>query len=69
MPQPAKRKPRKSPHWYPYLVLGLLAAGVLVIVLNYMGLMFGTHGQASSVWLWGGLGIIAVGFMAATQLR
>jgi hypothetical protein len=69
VPQPVKKKPRKSPRWYPFLVLGLLAVGVLIIVLNYMGLMFGTHGNASGMWLWGGLAFIAAGFMAATQLR
>jgi len=69
VPQQVKKKPRKSPRWYPFLVLGLLALGVLIIVLNYMGLMFGTHGVASGVWLWGGLAFIAAGFMAATQLR
>jgi len=44
-------------------------AGVIVIVLNYLGLMIGDHGTAQNLWLWVGLGSIAVGSIGATQLR
>jgi hypothetical protein len=43
--------------------------GVLVIVLNYLGLMPSPTGQATNLWLWTGLGAIAVGFLGATRLR
>jgi len=43
-----------------------MLAGVIVIVLNYMGLM---PGATSSGWLWAGLGLIALGFVGATQWR
>ena len=46
-----------------------MGAGVAVIVLNYLGLMIGDHGTAKNLWLWVGLGSIAVGFIGATQLR
>jgi hypothetical protein len=69
VPAPVKKKPRKSPRWYGFLVLGLLAAGVLVIVLNYVGLIPGTGHVAASQWLWVGLALIAGGFLAATRLR
>ena len=51
------------------LILLLLFAGVVVIVVNYMGLMPGTGGQASDLYLWVGLGAIAAGFLGATQWR
>lgn len=63
--QPVKR-PRSSPSWYGFLVLGFILVGVGVIVLNYMGIM---PGGTQPVWLWVGLGGIGVGFVAATQWR
>lgn len=60
------KRPRSSPSWYGYLVLGFILLGVAVIVLNYMGLM---PGGTEPLWLWVGLGCIGVGFVAATQWR
>src|SRR5205807_8938207 len=36
---PPKRKPKPSPRWYGPTILGFMFAGVVVIVLNYLGLM------------------------------
>ena len=66
---PPKPKPKPSPRWYGPLILFLMAAGVVVIVLNYMNLMPSSTGQAQNLWLWVGLGSIALGFVGATQLR
>ncbi|MEW6059650.1 MAG: cell division protein CrgA, partial [Actinomycetota bacterium] len=33
---PPKRKPKKSPPWFGWLTLGVMALGVLLIVGNYM---------------------------------
>jgi LPXTG-motif cell wall-anchored protein len=44
-------------------------AGVAVIVLNYLGLIPGTGHQATNFYLFTGLGIIALGFLLATQWR
>ena len=44
-------------------------AGVALIVMNYLGLIPGTHKQATNLYLFMGLGLIAAGFMAATQWR
>ncbi len=63
---PPKRRPKASPRWYGFLVLGLMVVGVAMIVLNYMGLM---PGDTRQLWLWLGLGFIAAGFVAATQWR
>ena len=64
---PPKPKPKPSPKWFGPLILAFMGAGVVVIVLNYLGLMPG--GSAENKWLWIGLGSIAVGFIGATQLR
>lgn len=63
---PPKKKPKPSPRWYGFLVLGLMLVGVAMIVLNYMGIM---PGDTQQLWLWLGLGFIAAGFVAATQWR
>jgi LPXTG-motif cell wall-anchored protein len=43
--------------------------GVMIIVLNYFGLIPGTGDTASNTYLFVGLGLIAAGFIAATQWR
>jgi hypothetical protein len=63
---PQKRRPKASPRWYGFLVLGLILFGVAMIVLNYMGIM---PGGTRQLWLWLGLAFIAGGFVAATQWR
>jgi hypothetical protein len=64
---PPKKKRKPSPKWFGGLILGLMFAGVISIVLNYLGLMPGTHGQAANLWLFVGLGLIAAGFAGSTQ--
>jgi hypothetical protein len=65
-PPPPKKRPKASPRWYGFLVLGLILVGVALIILNYMDLI---PGGTRSLWLWTGLGFIAVGFGAATRWR
>jgi cell division protein CrgA len=73
---PTKRKHKASPRWFGGLILGFMFAGVIVIVLNYLGIMPGftfpfTHwlvgSDTNNFYLLGGLGMIAVGFLLATQ--
>jgi hypothetical protein len=64
--QQAKAKHKSSPRWYGPVLIALMAAGVLVIVLNYVGLIPGTDGQADPIYLWVGLGLIGVGFVGTT---
>ena len=65
-PQQPKKRHRSSPRWYGPLLITLMALGVIVIVANYMGLIPGTDGTASSVWLWIGLGILGAGFVGTS---
>ena len=68
-----RRKPRRvvtptvehkdtkvSPKWYVALMFSLMAIGVIVIILNYIGIVPG--GQRST-YLYSGLGAIAIGFL------
>jgi hypothetical protein len=66
---PPKKKPKPSPRWFGLAILAAMFAGVAVIVVNYLGLMPGTNGQATNLWLFTGLGLIAAGFLASTQWR
>lgn len=66
---PPKKKPKPSPRWFGILVLSILGAGVLVIILNYLSLDAILPGAPRNLYLWSGLGAIAVGFGLATQWR
>jgi hypothetical protein len=63
---PIPRSVKTSPKWMGPLILGLLILGALMIVLNY----FNVLPHAPTNWyLLGGIGLIAVGFITATQYR
>jgi cell division protein CrgA len=63
---PPKPKPKPSPRWLGPVILTILLVGVAIIVLNYLGLV---PGGTTNLYLWVGLGLIALGFGAATQWR
>ena len=65
---PPKRNPKPSPRWLGPLILFVLFAGVIVIVLNYLGVPL-LPGSPRNLYLWTGLGAIALGFGLATQWR
>ncbi len=65
---PPKPKPKPSPKWFGVAILAFLLVGVAIIVANYLGVIPGTDGT-ENLYLWIGLGLIAVGFGAATQWR
>lgn len=68
--RPAKKQRKKSsPRWYGPLIIGVMAIGVILIVMNYIGLMPGTNGTANNEWLWVGLGLIGAGFVGTTFWR
>lgn len=63
---PPKPKPPPSPRWVPILMLGLLAVGVLDLVLYYLGLLPG----GSPLWgLLSGFVLIAGGFFTGIFWR
>jgi hypothetical protein len=62
---PVPKAMKSSPIWVPILMLGLLVTGMLVIVLNYLGVF----GHASNWYLLLGLGLICGGFIVATRYR
>lgn len=66
---PPKPKPKPSPRWLGVTIITVLLAGVAVIVLNYLGIEQLLPGAPSNLYLWIGLGAIAVGFGLATQWR
>ena len=66
---PAPKLDAPSPLWVPILMFSLLVAGGAMIVLNYLGLLLTASGEASNWWLLGGLGLISLGFVTATQYR
>jgi uncharacterized membrane protein YjjP (DUF1212 family) len=61
----AKKQP-PSPTWYVVLMWGLMAVGILVILINYMGLL---PGGTSNAYLIAGLLGIAVGFAMTLNYR
>ena len=66
---PTKKRSKTSPRWYGPAVLAVMGLGVLIIVANYLGVIPGTHKQATNMYLFIGLGLIALGFLASTQWR
>jgi hypothetical protein len=66
---PPKKKPKPSSRWLGITILTILLAGVAVIVLNYLGIEQILPGAPRNLYLWSGLGAIALGFGMATQWR
>ncbi len=63
---PIPRAKKVSPPWVPVVMLVCLVVGVVVVVINYLGVL---PGGASNWYLLLGLGLIAAGFVTATQYR
>jgi len=64
---PIPKEYKESPRWVAVLMFAALILGMLVIVLNYLGVFGG--GEADNIWLIAGLGLISVGFVVATRLH
>lgn len=71
-PTPPSHKPTAiddkgpSPTWYVALMFGLMGVGVLIILINYMGLL---PGGTDNKYLLGGLGGIGIGFAMTMDYR
>ena len=55
-----------SPTWYVATMFGLMAVGIVVILLNYMGIF---PGGTSNLYLLAGLAMIGVGFGMTLNYR
>jgi hypothetical protein len=63
---PIPQEYKVSPPWVPVLMFTLLAIGLVVIFLNYLGVL---PGGTKNTYLLVGLGAILGGIMTATQYR
>src|SRR5207247_4402396 len=63
---PIPRKKKVSPVWVPALMFTCLLVGVVLIVINYLGVL---PGGTQNMYLLIGLGLITAGFLTATQYR
>jgi hypothetical protein len=61
-PIPAYKK--VSPPWWPATMFVPWGLGIVMIILNYVGVL---PGSVSNWYVFGGLGLILVGIIAATQ--
>lgn len=66
-PSASAAKLGPSGRWVPITMFSLLGAGLLMIVINYMGVLL--PGAANNWYIFGGLGLILAGIMVATQWR
>jgi hypothetical protein len=66
---PIPREVKTSPRWVPVLMFLFLISGLMVIVLNYLGVLPTKSGDASNWYLLLGLGLITAGFITATGYR
>ncbi len=63
---PPSKAHEPSPRWYAVLMFSLMAAGVVVIMINYMGILPGGH-QHNFLFI--GIGSIAAGFLMTLRYR
>jgi hypothetical protein len=63
---PVPREMKFSPPWVPVLMFALLGVGLVVIFLNYLGVL---PGGTDNRWLLVGLVAILGGIITATQYR
>lgn len=63
---PVSREQKVSRRWVPVLMFALLATGVVLIIVNYLGAL---PGGSDNRYLLLGLALITGGFITATQYR
>ncbi len=63
---PKPRSSKKSPTWHLWMLFGPLILGVLLIVVNFLGVL---PGGESTWYLLVGMGLMTVGFVFATKYR
>jgi len=65
--KPAGKRAGPSPRWVPVLMFALWGVGLLLIILNYMGVLPGAADGGNGWYLVAGLVSILAGIMVATQ--
>lgn len=63
---PPPKQSKSSPKWYAAVMFSLMAIGVVVIILNYIGVF---PGGTDNNYLYMGLGGIATGFLMTLWFR
>jgi len=61
---PIDRSQKASPKWFGILIIAMFALGVLIVILNYAGLL---PGGVNNAWLIAAIGAIFVGLLLATR--
>ena len=61
---PIDRSTKVSPQWLGVLIVGMFALGVVVVILNYAGLL---PGGVNNLWLVAAIAFIFVGLLLATR--
>lgn len=61
---PIPRSVKRSPAWYPFVLLGLLFAGVFIIIVNYVSVLPGSPSNWYTIVAI--VGILIAAFMATT---
>jgi hypothetical protein len=61
---PVSKKQRSSPRWMGIAIIALFLLGVLIVILNYAGLL---PGGVNNLWLVAAIGAIFAGLITATR--
>ena len=61
---PIDRSEKTSPRWFGVLIIAMFALGVLIVILNYAGLL---PGGVNNAWLIAAIAAIFVGLLLATR--
>ena len=61
---PIDRKQKVSPRWLGILIIAMFGLGVLIVILNYAGLL---PGGVNNAWLIAAIAAIFVGLLLATR--
>ena len=63
---PIPKKAKTSPRWMGIVIIALFVLGVLIVILNYAGVL---PGGVNNLWLVAAIGAIFVGLIMATRYR
>ena len=61
---PIDKSSKTSPRWFGILILAFFIFGVVIVILNYAGLL---PGGVNNIWLVAAIGSIFVGLLLATR--